>query len=207
MNALVHAATLCHPWCMKPYQAYDNPRKARISTASRGMRIAHLTTRYSLRFFEKRKEMDGKLLSQKLAGKVLVDVGCGTFNNEMVRFARGFGVATYVGVDISAEDGARNCGKIRVLEKCGDMLEFVSRLPPESVNFLINGIDFLGCNPEYLALMVGELTRATPIGGIIFGRGSEPIEWKLDKSRKFRKRPDVFRYGYESDSFLFEKTG
>jgi|GEM_PF-2782445 len=75
---------------------------------------------------------------------------------------------------------------------CDDMLDFVSRLPADSSNFMINGIDDLVLQDptdEYQNALAQEIVRSLKPGGIIFGTNldnsmSSRLE-KLGLERKF----------------------
>ncbi len=169
------------------------------------MNKGHLTARYSEFLFQSRDLMDMKLMRGKLEEKVLVDIGCGTHYRDMVRLAGIYGAGKYLGADMRVQDSEWTHHGMGVVVARSDMLEFVSRLPSGSANFLINGIDFLGSDERYLRLMIGELARAAYSGGVIFGRGSEPVEGALEQSPHFARNDYAFPYGRMSGFFFFEK--
>lgn len=81
---------------------------------------------------------------------------------------------------LSDENMHRSMEQINVK---ADMLNFVARLPDNSCNFAINGIDYeIAQTPEYRKALMEELVRATRIGGVLFGIGSDI--WKNDSRLK-----------------------
>jgi hypothetical protein len=191
---------------IRRFQSYDNPKKAEIARAKQGMDFRYLSTSFSMSLFHSKHFFNMDLLSKKLAGRVLVDAGCGNCSGRMEQLARELGAATYIGVDINRESETRHRGKMGILVKRGDMLEFISRLPAESANFLLCGIDFVR-DKTYRSLMIEEMARAAMPGGIIFGRGSEPVENALRRSKVFSIRRDAFACGFRPTGyFFFEKT-
>ena len=64
--------------------------------------------------------------------------------------------------------------------------------------------DFKGALSGRGCSLIAEITRATRRGGIVFGRGSEPVVEELRKARKLFTEVDV---GSDSnDHFLFIKN-
>lgn len=149
----------------------------------------------------KRYEKTILYLTSKLQDSVLVDVGGGPekATGWIPMLAKKCKVKTYISVD-------RNCIELNPLEGRfvshsmdmhmipkqdrehpmediqvnADMLDFIARLPNDSSNFIINGIDgSILKNNNYLRALGGELIRATKIGGIIFGISSEGIVWGI----------------------------
>lgn len=115
-----------------------------------------------------------KDLRNLLSGKVLIDLGCNTAV-AMGLIAKELGASAYIGVDLhyQALQPGRKGETYEPMEfhfHSGDMLEFVSRLTPDNINFSINGIDgnVLGVNAEeYSKALSIELKRATLSGSAI----------------------------------------
>jgi len=75
---------------------------------------------------------------------------------------------------IVANEGNRT----ELLEIKADMLDFLSRLPDNSVNIVMNGIDdTILNNQEYIRAVANEITRVTKKGGFVFGSHSAPLDW------------------------------
>jgi len=134
-----------------------------------------------------------RYLREKLKGKWLLDLGSGS--GGMKDVARILGVSRYIGVDkypgrkesgsgykdIVLKESA-NGSTIEVAVASGDMLQFIARLPSESVNITINGIDVSIINDEsYYKALATEIARVTPSGGIVFGVNAEVFRY-LDQS-------------------------
>jgi len=147
-----------------------------------------------------------RVVKRKLKGQVLIDLGCGLNYGKIIRIASKVKVAKYYGVDkvINKESHYVVEGvEVNLFNK--DMLEFCSKLTTNSCNFVMNGIDFLDqMGGNYLDLFIAEVTRATRRGGIVFGRGSQPIEEKLRK--KWKLFTEVQVYSGDDDHFLFIKN-
>jgi hypothetical protein len=119
-------------------------------------------------------EIFRKELRNLLSGKVLIDLGC-NHAVTMGLIAKELGASAYIGVDLhyQALQPGRKGETYDPMEfhfHSGDMLEFVSRLTPERINFAINGIDgnVLGVNAEeYSKALSIELKRATLSGSAI----------------------------------------
>ena len=156
------------------------------------------------------------IFKNKLKGKVLVDLGCGQYlqhfdacaqqNSYTLNLARKLQVKSYIGVDkfIELNDLEDfNSKSLDAIIVKADMLDFVSKLPDNSVNFTINGIDgvvILNCD-KYAQAVAAEMVRATLPKGIIFGIRSEPTEFL--KSNPEEHKLNVL---YErSNGYMFEK--
>ncbi len=126
-----------------------------------------------------------KFLRDKLENKTLVDLGYGA-NNIHLNAIKNLNIKKYIGVEknlskiYGADERVRSLTeffkksdiKSEIHEQ--DMLKFVARLPENSANFLINGIDssIIG-NEEYWKYLVREIHRATETNGIITGVNTE----------------------------------
>lgn len=135
-------------------------------------------------------------LGGKLKDTVLLDIGGG--NGKLYYFANRFQAKTYLNVDKYADgidgkkpldpeadihteatgDGGklseflppRNTQEVTVK---ADMLDFVSRLPDDSVNVTVNGIDEdIVPNPAYHQALACEILRIVKKDGFIVGHGS-----------------------------------
>lgn len=134
---------------------------------------------------------------EKLPGQILVDVGGGALNQIMRSLAKKFGVKTYVNVDLTYDGRldpyTAKCDKspanyfwrlppeerTKPMDEylvTADMLDFVARLPNNSCNFALNGIELDVLSPSipsrgigYSQALFAEMVRATKIGGTIFG--------------------------------------
>lgn len=156
-----------------------------------------------------------KTVKETLKNSVLVDLGCGEFLMESL--ASQFGAKGYIGVDkyfargqlpidptknqIEELIAARPNFKASVAEARlhgtdvgftrADMLDFVSRLPENSVNFTLNGIDIQILGNElsrsenimdnYRQTLAKEILRATRQNGIIFGSNFGAVSMWFDK--------------------------
>jgi hypothetical protein len=208
---------------LSDFQGFDNPRAGNILQSIYSVTFSTVHDDYFV-FFKERIEMYPEMrefLSRKLAGEVVVDLGCGNENiPHAARFLETLGASVYIGVDriirnpyqTAEEHGLE---KIALLLDDSDMLRFVSNLPSGSVNFMLNGIDALvftamGGVGRYQEHLSEEIARATKNGGLVFGRGSEPIEEDLrGEPALSRLFVDLKRLvdplDWSVDSFLFEK--
>lgn len=146
-----------------------------------------------------------------MEGRPLVDLG-GGFYDGLQKIAVSLGVSTYINVDKFAftypekpnpfvdsfEEMAKQegedvdpsemkDGETQLVHVKADLLDFVSRMPDNSTNFTINGIDLLilGSRPYHEAL-AKEVSRATFPGGLVFGCASPVLDY-LEKSPSFRE--------------------
>jgi hypothetical protein len=77
---------------------------------------------------------------------------------------------------------------MRAIMVQGDMLDIRSRLPDNSANFTINGIDtWIIENSAYHQALARELERATVPGGIVFGMNSDAVFYISNES--FENKP------------------
>ncbi len=127
-------------------------------------------------------------LKLKLKDAPLFDLGGGRIYHSMLNPARYLG-ATYINVDLAKNYRDLDPHKAKILTHQADdlfpeayntilieadMLEVVTRLPDNSVNFVINGIDrFVIPHGLYHARLQREVQRATRVGGIAFGYYSD----------------------------------
>lgn len=129
-------------------------------------------------------EADKRIIADRLKDTPLVDLGSG-YDADGYLIAQHFGSSVYVGVDIyphgakekaldplafdkeRREDfqrpGSPECMLVR-----SDMLDFVSRLPDNSVNFMMNGLDCVR-GGEYQEKLAKEIIRALKPGGLLVG--------------------------------------
>jgi len=167
-------------------------------------------------------------LSQKLKGKILVDLGCGPDPRPSV--AGKFGADTYIGVDkfnVGERDDNRapkpdpftNVSK-KSPEKArkysegadsilvrADMLDFVSRLPSNSVNFMMDYVNGDIINrDEYVEAVVEELARATEEGGVVLMYSSEPFAREIGENHKVLRPVDLGLYPLFGSREVFEKV-
>lgn len=87
---------------------------------------------------------------------------------------------------------------------CDDMLDFVSRLPDDSANFMMNGIDgfILTGSSEYKDALAREIVRTLKPGGIVFGSSFWAVSEKfkgLGLERLFQENESLL------DREFFEK--
>ncbi len=125
---------------------------------------------------------------KKLKGKILINLGAGSYH-AMINFAKESGVKVYIevdkffpenediplnsSVDLSLGDKNEN---MQIVTVKSDMLDFLSRIPNESVCIVINGIDGdLIKNNEYHKALIKEFKRVIPNGEIVFGRNSTSL--------------------------------
>jgi|GEM_PF-4872035 len=147
-------------------------------------------------------------LEKKLAGKTVVDLGCGGRNSvyHNISIMARFGVKNYIGVDAMLNAGANMaeaadaCAggleppRTRYFEE--DMLVFASKLKDGSVNFFMSGIDWCIINSDaYWERLALQLARATERGGVVFGNGV-PIGIEGYFS-------EIYRSSYEN--YIYEK--
>lgn len=93
-----------------------------------------------------------------------------------------------------------------------DMLDFIARMPDNSGNFTLNGIDtYIIDLPVYHKALADELERVTAVGGIIFGDhkinafGRPDFVEFLKKKTNLHQRTDLSMPSY-NESWLFEKV-
>lgn len=206
---------------LKELLAYDNPRLSKYQGLIERERVAskvYLPQQFSRHWeeFNDNPEMRS-FFSDKLRGGILVDIGGG--QGRVVRnLAKKSGVAKIINVDVMGEDDmdvfrgkkVEDSISAEVIDVHADMLDFVSRLPDGSCNFSINGIDINVIEDSgYREALFHELVRATRIGGIMFGAGSDI--WRKDgrlnliPPEKYGGAPDLFETSLEQEA-VFEKV-
>lgn len=120
-------------------------------------------------------------LKERVRGKILVDLGSGT-NNSMERLAEALEASVYVKIDkfflnpklINPTEIVRTKQGMQITGAISDMLDFLSKLPDNSVCLTINGIDGLVIrNNEYHEALVREIVRVLVAGGAVFGTNSD----------------------------------
>jgi hypothetical protein len=124
------------------------------------------------------------LFQEKLKDQVLIDLG-GGHKSLMLDFAERSGVAEYINVDrympglkdntyLDVAETEQEHTRAQAVQS--DILYFASRLPDNSVNFTINGIDDMVIgNHKYQSALAQEMMRAALPGGLIFGTGSRSL--------------------------------
>ncbi len=175
---LTHAKTLL---------TYENPRRAQLEPLIEGARNGRgkfLKTpyvgltwdylgdeRFEHAFGELRETM-----RKKLQGKTLVDLGCNIgFSRWQTReIILNMRIAKYIGVDLDTKEIEYEQDGVKISIMQTEMLNFISRLPTASVNFMLTGIDSSVINVKgYTRELAAELYRATEKGGLVFGSSSE----------------------------------
>ncbi len=154
---------------------------------------------------------------EKIDGHVLLDLG-GARLCAMFPVADAYGASAYINVDKYITGGFRDLredpsknvwgrywakrkglpgwpeepttkGKTERAIIHADMLDVVARLPDNSVNFTINGIDdtILGYRREndfYTEALTREIVRALRPGGVVFGANFAPIAARFERDAK-----------------------
>lgn len=178
-------------------------------------------------------KQDWQRMKDKLQGTVLVDLGCGWrletggFMYSVVSGTK-YPVSAYVGVDryawsdipynptLNQYEKAKNreiitAGSPPIGKVHADMLDFVARLPDNSVNFVLNGIDHyvMAGGGEYHKALAREIIRTLKPGGIIFGADFSAIahELDIDEARKAGLKRVTFPSYMRRDLGAFEKVG
>ena len=196
--------------------------------------------------WENLTKTEKEYLKRKLKDGLLIDLGGNASDfrasSVMRRLSRQLGVKTYINVDychggdinpytsilapdmveppslkpLSKKEKSQTINDLLVND---DMLDFVSRLPDNSSNFAINGIDENSLHDQvgsYTQALWREILRSTKKGGVIFGVGSEiwrdsdeiSDEIKFISKELGIESPDP-RYsfsGYEDKKIIFEKS-
>ena len=138
------------------------------------------------------------LFKERLRDSILVDLG----GRNLDKLAEAMECKGYIGVDkynwykdqpldptenLSKNSDYKNTQNISVK---ADMLDFLSRLPDNSVSISISGIDnAIARLPEYHNALVKEIARVCKRGGIIFGVESTSLD-KINKAIQQRK-PEI----------------
>jgi hypothetical protein len=121
---------------------------------------------YSSENLEKVKNV----MKEFIEGKILVDLGGGERYYKMEKLANSCGASSYLCVDKYQYDGNKFRSNEGVMRVRMDMLRFVSRLPDNSVNFTISGIDgYVLPDRDYKEALAHEMARTTLQNGIVFG--------------------------------------
>ena len=115
-----------------------------------------------------------------LKDRPVIDLGCGPAPDSVIGFAQECGALKYVAVEkynIQELNQYYSRDKFIELEE-SDMLEFVFNQADESANISMNGIDLSifntdnENNKEYVKVLIGEIARVVPKGGVAFGYNS-----------------------------------
>jgi len=179
---------------------------------------------------------DREYLKTKLKDSILVDLGGGqgATAKEIARAyeaSAGINVDKFIGgielnplKDLNAESIAKYGNNAQTNPECAlvaaDMLDFVSRLPDNSINFMANGIDayIIGLDHEYNAALAKEIVRAMKPGGVLFGNSFEGIWYELtgdvsplDVTEQYKKLGLAEHPNYASEVWgigprIFEKS-
>ncbi len=117
---------------------------------------------------------DLQFIKEKLSGETLIDLGCGEPGYTDAHLKElDISLASYVGVDKKEFDQrwveeSRKQGGFPVEYINEDLLRFVSKIPDNSANFLISGIDEdVLRDSEYRKRLMAEIMRATKQGGLV----------------------------------------
>lgn len=136
-----------------------------------------------------RSENARAFLKERLAGKILIDLGGGE-SRSMESLAQMLGALAYIKVDVYfqssladkygrlANNGKLEAnGEMEVYHVKSDMLKFLSTIPDNSVCVTINGIDMSVIHSEeYHKALASEIMRVLIPDGIIFGRLSDSLD-------------------------------
>lgn len=164
-----------------------------------------------LRLLEHRKTKD--YLKSKLEGEILID--CGGGREEFIKpYIVDLQAGSYVNLDGQLTEYDPQAKYVEYAEPMperegwilfsarlrepkmqgntlihginGEMLRVIARMPDNSVNFVLNGIDFDSNteNSDYWKALAFEISRATSEGGVVFGYGTPFFEY-LDR-KKFK---------------------
>jgi len=167
---------------LKPYWGFENPRMEEYQ----GLKLdkTHLWSRYSDGFAGNCNEEHVKrVLERTLKDAVVFDIGCGR-NHSLLRISDlPRQTKACIGVDLVARDSYTRIEPVDFIMYQSDMLQFLAQIYSGTGDFIFNGIDFL--YGSYLDAVADEVERATKEGGVVFGRGSQPIENKLAESGSF----------------------
>ncbi|OGF23390.1 hypothetical protein A2Y83_02410 [Candidatus Falkowbacteria bacterium RBG_13_39_14] len=132
----------------------------------------------------------------------LIDLGGGTMPT-MAKFAETSKSEFYINVeknwpdenpinpkkDIADKRDKEEYLKMQYVVVKDDMLDFISKIPDNSANFTINGINYqIIKNQKYHKALAQELVRATKEGGIIFGVQSDVFNYLSGEEFKDKVR-------------------
>lgn len=160
---------------------YANPRfdeYRRLASRSRSIpsdvEYSVVLTKWLEKMANPKIQEQREFFRQHLAGQTLIDLG-GGYRFALQEFAEECKAARYVVVDVfgDARSFTTKTG-MQVASYRMDMLEFVARLQPGSVNVVSNGIDSsIIRSAAYHRALAEEVERVLPSGGLVFGYGSD----------------------------------
>ena len=147
----------------------------------------HLAENLNEKTPERKKVFD--FVSERLSEKMLVDLGAGRDRGRIQNMAQRLGAKIYIGVDkffpykereeINSDQDLSYGEKqedMQVATIKGDMLDFLSRLPDNSVCITMNGIDIdMVTSEAYINALVKEIIRVLHPSGIAFGTDSTAL--------------------------------
>jgi hypothetical protein len=159
-----------------------------------------------------------ELLSKKLDGKILIDLGNAGVSKRYVSEWERLGVKAYIGVDLynpqqhSAGANPRRdvlpetekhiYGNFPVSQIHADMHEFLAHVPDNSACIMINGIDAAVLASPTFAPLLKEMERVCVPGGIIFGKATQFLSALKNNPHFIDHAPDASEtYGIE----MYEK--
>jgi hypothetical protein len=175
-----------------------------------------------------RKDLEKQraFFKEKLQGEILIDIGGGQ-GRTMPEFAKKFGARLYINVDEhhGELEGAPNpqVGKpakidywrlpksertrpMEAIDVKADMLDFVARLPDNSCNFVVNGINMeVIISDDYREALIEELMRATKVGGIMFGITSDIWRKSDPRFKNVAGKLELDTEGWGNEHTVFEK--
>lgn len=203
------------------YQKIIEAETARTDTVKARSRLEPPTDKHAEHWLDKIFwEVHAELLQfiqGKISQELLIDLGGGR-QATMKWLAEEFKAKTYVNVEKYLPDKFPLNPRVNIAEQLGqtpkeketeivfvraDMLDFISRVPNNSANFTVNGIDaFVISSPEYHSALAREISRATKVGGVVFGINSDAL-WELREDR-FRDEAAAQKV-YREDIKVFEK--
>ncbi|MFA5022851.1 MAG: hypothetical protein WC385_02430 [Candidatus Paceibacterota bacterium] len=173
--------------------AVSNPGRAK--TLSRSAGGAAYFTNFSMHWWSvcTQNLKTNDLLKSKFNGGTLVNLGAGTPSPFLEILDNG----TIINVDKYAfgHSGIKKSIELVKMytEKEGgvdsfcvsaDMLDFISRLPSNSVNIEVDGVDYdIIHNPEYHKALAREILRVTKKGGLVIGTQSNPLYFAKELPR------------------------
>ncbi len=155
------------------------------------------------------------LFQESLAGAPLLDMGAGPESwSNGARIAHEFAASRYVGVDPAFKEDehfAIEGYPIHLLAT--GMLAFMSQVQSGIANYTFSGMNFL--QGAYQDAVVEELVRTVKPGGLVFGVGSESIDWPLRELSSFENCSYLYEDDFEDsdeeyiphDFFCFRKLG
>lgn len=171
-------------------------------------------------------EKDKVFFQDKLKNSILVDLGGGYWTSMADETAKDYSASALINVDkfmypkdmpydpLTPQDPGRSGAVLsypRHVFVRSDMLDFVARLPDNSVNFMANGIDMFimgrpsGINLLYRSALGKEIVRAMKSGGIIFGNQFDYIWDEFDENQDVVRRRVALPEGFMNDIRVYEK--